>query len=148
MALAVHLAAMSSTALQDDDRRPFWRSVLRGARNRCPRCGQGRVLRDYVKVRDACAVCGQDFSGHEADDAPPYLTIFVVGHLIAVPVVEVKRRFDPPLGAQVLGWCALAIVLTILLLPVCKGALIGLQWANRMHGFAQTPDDPEDVLRS
>jgi len=29
----------------------------------------------------------------------------------------------------------LTLILTLLLLPRVKGALIGLQWANRMHGF-------------
>ncbi|MDE0727033.1 MAG: DUF983 domain-containing protein, partial [Alphaproteobacteria bacterium] len=29
----------------------------------------------------------------------------------------------------------LTLILTLLLPPRVKGALIGLQWANRMHGF-------------
>lgn len=103
------------------------------------------MLHRYVKVHDRCAVCGQDLTGHEADDAPPYLTIFVVGHLIAVPIVEVKRRLDPPLGAAVLGWVGLVIVLTLLLLPVCKGALIAMQWAKRMHGFGDASDEPSEA---
>jgi len=31
------------------------------------------------------------------------------------------------------------------MLPASKGALIGLQWANRMHGFADHGDDSADV---
>jgi hypothetical protein len=36
-------------------------------------------------------------------------------------------------------WFPLTIGLTLLLLPRIKGALVGLQWALKMHGF----DAPE-----
>ena len=29
----------------------------------------------------------------------------------------------------------LAIILPLITLPSIKGAVVGLQWANRMHGF-------------
>ena len=29
----------------------------------------------------------------------------------------------------------LAIILPLVMLPSIKGAVVGLQWANRMHGF-------------
>ncbi|WP_295169366.1 hypothetical protein [uncultured Paracoccus sp.] len=30
-----------------------------------------------------------------------------------------------------------AIVLSLAMLPVIKGAMVGLQWARRMHGFGR-----------
>lgn len=132
--------------LDDGMKRPVWPAIWKGMKKRCPNCGTGRVLAGYTKVASRCDHCGQDFTGHQADDAPPYVTMMIVGHSLAIPIVEVKRHLDPPLGLMVLIWMAIAIVMTLVLLPVTKGGIIGLQWAQRMHGFG--PDeDPEAPLR-
>jgi len=36
-------------------------------------------------------------------------------------------------------WLPLTLVLSLWLLPRIKGALIGLQFARRMHGFGSEP---------
>ena len=33
----------------------------RGLRGRCPRCGEGKLFRAFLKIDDACSVCGQEF---------------------------------------------------------------------------------------
>ena len=38
------------------------------------------------------------------------------------------------------------MILTLVLLPSVKGALVGLQWALRMHGF--DPDAKEEIVES
>ncbi|WOI52270.1 DUF983 domain-containing protein [Parvularcula sp. LCG005] len=134
-------------AVDEGESRPVWPAIWRGIKNRCPHCGEGRLLFNYLSVHDHCSECGQSFSGHAADDAPPYITMVIVGHLLAVPIVELKRHFDPSLEFQLFLWLGLAISMTLLLLPMSKGGMIGLQWANRMHGFGEDGDDPEDLLR-
>ena len=42
---------------------------------------------------------------------------------------------DTPFWVPALVWSALALASSLALLPRIKGALVGLQWANRMHGF-------------
>src|SRR5690606_33100114 len=37
----------------------------------------------------------------------------------------------------------LTVVLSLVLLPCIKGSIVGLQWANEMHGFGSYPD-PDD----
>jgi len=37
------------------------------------------MLRDYLKVRESCPVCGEALHHQRADDGPAYLTILVVG---------------------------------------------------------------------
>ena len=115
--------------------RPLWRSIGRGAALRCPCCGEGALYRAFLKPRSQCGVCGQEFSGHRADDLPPYLTILIAGHLLIPALVALERTAPPPLWAGVLLWSVAAIVLCLALLPSVKGAVIGLQWALRMHGF-------------
>ncbi len=132
----------------DGAKRPVFAAMAKGFRGKCPRCGEGPLFRAYSKVTDHCTACGQPFLGHRADDAPPYITMMIVGHALAIPIVEVKRHLDPPLGLQFLIWILLATVMTLWLLPRSKGALIGLQWANRMHGFGDPDEDPEASLRS
>lgn len=124
--------------------RSVWNAMGRGMRHRCPQCGEGRMYRSYVKTQDACQTCGLDLTGHRADDAPPYFTIIVIGHLMIPLALAMKQVFDPPIGLQFAIWLPLMIASIWWLLPASKGALIGLQWANRMHGFASPIDESVD----
>lgn len=125
--------------------RSWWRALNRGMRKKCPQCGRGRLFSGYTRTANECNRCQLDLSGHEADDAPPYVTILIVGH-IAIPLaLAMKQLFDPPMGLQFAIWMPLMLVSTFWLLPVSKGAMIGLQWANRMHGFAAGRGRPADA---
>lgn len=125
-----------ATSPADLEPRPVGLAVRRGLAGRCPRCGEGRLYRAYLKVADACTVCGQDFTPQRADDAPAYLTMLIVGHF-AVAGVLVQDDWLPnsPLLPGALIWAVFAAALSLWLLPRIKGALIGYQWAMRMHGF-------------
>ena len=106
-----------------------------GWKRLCPRCGKGELMSSYLKVRLECSSCFQDFRCQRADDGPAYITILILGHLL-VPLILVFYdffRLNPLIMAVSLS--TVAILLTFYLLPRIKGALIGLQWANKMHGF-------------
>lgn len=122
------------------------RAVWRGARKSCPRCGRGRLFESYVATARHCAACDLDFSGHRADDAAPYLTILIVGHTTIPLALAVKQMFSPPMWMQFSIWLPLILIATFWFLPISKGAIIGLQWANRMHGFAGAEHAPEGEL--
>ncbi|MEZ5796326.1 MAG: DUF983 domain-containing protein [Paracoccaceae bacterium] len=128
----------SETPLPDDDR-PVREAVLRGWRRRCPSCGAGPLLRGYLTVRDNCPVCHEELHHHRADDGPAYLTILIVGHLMAplMLVVFTKWRPDPLISATLFSVGCVA--LSLFLLPRLKGAIVGVQWAKRMHGFGAEP---------
>ncbi len=120
---------------RDTGERPLRQALRRGWRCRCPGCGAGPLMRGYLKVRDVCSVCGEELFHHRADDGPAYLTILVVGHLIAPLMLIVFIRFRPdPLFAATI-FSVGAVALSLFLLPRLKGALVALQWAKRMHGF-------------
>ncbi len=123
----------------DGDDRPLKPALLRGWRRRCPNCGAGPMMRGYLKVRDACPVCNEALHHQRADDGPAYLTILIVGHVVAPVLLYsfVRWRPDPMVLAGV--FTVGTVALSLFLLPRLKGALVGLQWAKRMHGFgAQT----------
>jgi uncharacterized protein (DUF983 family) len=124
-------------APQDTAERPTGTAVLRGLRKLCPACGKGHLFDGYLRTADHCDVCSQKISGHRADDGPAYLTILVVGHILAPVILFIFETFrpDPLLLASILtiGTVALALFL----LPRMKGLVIGVQWAKRMHGFGE-----------
>ncbi len=116
--------------------RDRWQAIRRGFMGRCPRCNEGHIFRAYLKVNDACPVCGEEFFHHRADDAPPYFTILVVGHVIGALMLFVEEQNDNlPIWIHMAIWPALTVILSLTLLPRFKGALIGYQWALGMHGF-------------
>ncbi|MDP6952472.1 MAG: DUF983 domain-containing protein [Alphaproteobacteria bacterium] len=115
--------------------RPRLRAILRGLRQRCPRCGLGTVYRRYLKVSPACGSCALALDGHKADDAPPYFTIMIVGHIVIAGMLSLETTAQPPAWVHYALWVPLTLGLSLWLLPPVKGALIGLQWAFRMHGF-------------
>lgn len=123
----------------DAAERPLKPAIWRGLRRRCPNCGTGPIMQGYLKVRESCTVCGEELHHHRADDGPAYLTILIVGHLMAPLLGAAYSAFrpDPMILASVFSVGTVA--LSLYLLPRLKGFLVAFQWAKRMHGFA--PDD-------
>ena len=116
--------------------RPLWPAVWKGWRCRCPKCGSGRLLSGYLKVRDTCQVCRQELHHHRADDGPAYLTILIVGHLMAPLLHIVFVRFRPEPLILFTIFAVGCIGLSLYLLPRLKGVIVAFQWARGMHGFS------------
>jgi len=113
-----------------------WRQAMwRGARGTCPNCGEGRMFPRFLKVADTCSACGEELHHHRADDAPPFFTIFIVGHIVVPSVLVVEKLWRPPLAVHFIVWTVVTLALAFTLMPIVKGAIVGLQWALRMHGF-------------
>jgi len=128
---------MPDQVLMMEDDRPVGEALRRGWRCRCPNCGSGPMLRGYLTVRDSCPVCAEALHHQRADDGPAYLTILIVGHLMAPLILWafVKYRPDPLVLATVFSVGTVA--LSLFLLPRLKGMVVAMQWARRMHGFGK-----------
>ena len=87
--------SMNEANRADDPVRPTRQSVFRGWRRRCPNCGQGPLMKSYLKVRDTCPVCDEALHHHRADDGPAYLTILIVGHIMAPLLLWAYTKFEP-----------------------------------------------------
>lgn len=120
--------------------RDVWQSMVRGMRCRCPSCGVGRMFSRYLKVTDHCSECGEALFHHRADDAPPYFTISIVGHIVVALVLWVEVAWAPPVWVHMTLWLPLTLALSLLFLPPIKGSIVGLQWAWFMHGFGGEED--------
>jgi uncharacterized protein (DUF983 family) len=128
------------------EKRDAWLAVRRGFRGRCPRCGQGKLFRAFLKVDDHCSVCALDFTPHRADDLPAYLVIVIVGHLLVPVILAIETAYSPPVALQLMIYLPLTLILSLLLLQPVKGAVVGLQWAFRMHGFDENDPEYQDLL--
>jgi uncharacterized protein (DUF983 family) len=111
------------------------RSMLRGIKKKCPNCGKGALYSRFLKVNCHCTLCGEELFHERSDDAAPYLTIAIVGHIIVAGVWALEDAYQPALWLQFALWLPVTALMSLLLLPRVKGALVGLQWALRMHGF-------------
>ena len=125
------------------EKRDVWTALKRGFRGRCPRCGEGKLFRAFLKVDGNCALCGLDFTPHRADDLPAYLVIVIVGHIMVPTALLIETDFSPPVWLQLAIYLPLTLIASLALLQPVKGAVVGLQWALKMHGFDDDP--PEGV---
>ena len=123
------------------EKRDVWTSIKRGFRGRCPRCGEGKLFRAFLKVDNNCSVCDLDFTPHRADDLPAYLVIVIVGHIVVPTALMIETNYSPPVGLQLAIYLPFTLVASLALLQPVKGAVVGMQWALRMHGFdEQNPE--------
>jgi uncharacterized protein (DUF983 family) len=131
----IELQPSNLPAAGDGAPRSVVEAMWRGLRQCCPACGNGRLFGKYLKVVDRCAACGEEMHHHRADDAPPYFTIFIVGHITVGGILALETAYAPETWVHYVIWLPLLIVMSLWFLPRVKGALVGLQWALRMHGF-------------
>jgi uncharacterized protein (DUF983 family) len=125
------------------EKRDIWTAMKRGFRCRCPRCGEGKLFRAFLKTANNCSVCGLDFTPHRADDLPAYLVIVVVGHIVVPAVLWIETNYAPAVWLQLAIYLPLTFIMSLLLLQPVKGAVVGFQWALRMHGFDENA--PSDI---
>ncbi|MCG7624497.1 MULTISPECIES: DUF983 domain-containing protein [unclassified Epibacterium] len=117
------------------DDRPTKPALWNGWRQRCPKCGEGKLLHSYLKVNDSCANCGEEFHHHRADDGPAYLTILAVGHIMAPLMHYMAFEWRPSPWVMASVFSVTCIAASLYLLPRLKGVVVAYQWAKRMHGF-------------
>ncbi|MGD9917450.1 MAG: DUF983 domain-containing protein [Paenirhodobacter sp.] len=120
---------------ENEDDRPVGRAILRGLMCRCPACGRGPVLQGYLTPRATCPVCGEDLSPQRTDDGPAYLTILIVGHILAPTLLAAFMLWRPSPLVLIAIFGTGCVALSLFLLPRMKGMMLAIQWSRRMHGF-------------
>lgn len=144
------MKAMATDKLQlggeQQEERPVGRAMKRGFLGKCPACGQGRLFRGFVKSVDACAACGERMDHHRADDFPPYIVVTIVGHVVLGGYMMTDLVLPLSTWQHLALWAPVTLVSALALMQPVKGAVIGLQWALKMHGFSGHEDRPEDIL--
>jgi uncharacterized protein (DUF983 family) len=115
----------------------FWQALWRAVQCKCPRCGEAKLFRKWLKSVDACASCGQDWTHHRADDLPAYIAILVTGHLLAPILIALTLDFDLSPVTILALTIPPAVALMLGMLQPAKGAVIAVQWWHGLHGFVK-----------
>ncbi len=111
-----------------------WTALARGLIGRCPNCGKGKLLRGYLKVASRCEYCGETYGHLRADDAPAWVTIIIVGHLVVPIALIMEQRYHPQVWIQEVIWLPMVVLLTLALLPRSKGLVLALLWSWKAEG--------------
>jgi uncharacterized protein (DUF983 family) len=105
---------------------PWSIAIGRGLRMRCPACGQAPIFQGYLKVNAECAACAAPLGRVPSDDAPPYITLLLSLHVIAIILVLADRHGHMSALIAVAIFVPLIIVLELLLLRPVKGMVIAV----------------------
>ena len=105
--------------------------LWRGIKGRCPNCGHGKLFKSYITPNKSCSVCHEDLSHIRADDAPPWLTILITGHIMAPLMLYLVEHeiFSNSVTMAIL--LTMGLLCTLLLLPLSKGFFIAAIWLTQ-----------------
>jgi uncharacterized protein (DUF983 family) len=101
-------------------------AIGRGLLGRCPACGKTRLFDGFLRVVTECASCGAPLGLARADDAPPYFTILITGHIVVPLMFIADRMGEPPIWLMSAIFLPLTFFLALGLLRPVKGGTVGL----------------------
>lgn len=107
----------------------LWRSLLRGASRRCPRCGTGPLYERWFRLRERCPTCGLVYEPTAGDT----WGFWVVMDRMFVLVAMVLLFF----GFRPEGWPARMLFLLTIAVPLIatmphrQGIAIALDYVTR-----------------
>ena len=95
---------------------------------------KGRLYTSYLKVAQSCQVCGQDFKAADTGDGPVVFVILIAGFLACAGFVTTFLSYpDWPIAAHLIVWPAVAVILSLILMPVLKGLMIASQLRHKVR---------------
>jgi uncharacterized protein (DUF983 family) len=111
---------------------PMLTAIKRGLLGQCPACGRSHLFNGFLRVVAECRVCGAPLGLARADDAPPYFTILVTGHVVVPLMFVVDRMNEPPTWVMAAIFLPLTLFLSLGLLRPIKGGTVGLMLTLNM----------------
>jgi uncharacterized protein (DUF983 family) len=125
---AAYIFAMSNPEIE------LKTAARRALLGRCPCCGKGKLMRSYLKQVENCSACGESFGQIRADDAAPWLTIILVGHVF-LPFAFMVNLDWMPVWTAMLSLATLFAGLSLAILPRAKMLFIAILWQTRAPGY-------------
>lgn len=106
---------------------PGWvETIKRGTFGRCPSCNGAPIFDGYLKVHEKCLNCAAPLGDMPADDAPPYIAMLAVLHVLALFIVIFYHTDFRP-GILLSGFLLIMLALLCMAaLRMAKGAVIGI----------------------
>lgn len=97
----------------------------------CPRCGEGRMFRSWLKIVERCEKCGLNYRFAAPDDGPAFFSLCIIALPLIAIVVWIQVAFEPPFWVHLLTSFPLMALGTLLPLRPIKGWLVASQFVNR-----------------
>ena len=109
-----------------------FRWIMRcGWKGLCPRCGEGRMFKSWLKIVERCDRCGLDYRFAAPDDGPAFFSLCIIALPLIAIVVWIQLAFDPPFWVHLVTSIPLMVAGTLLPLRPIKGWLVASQYVNR-----------------
>lgn len=103
-------------------------SLSTGIRGCCPRCGRGKLFKNFLDLRDKCSSCGLSYDFADAGDGPAVFIILIAGFVVVGAALFTELAYQPPYWVHAVLWLPLILLLTLGLLRPMKGVLINQQY--------------------
>jgi uncharacterized protein (DUF983 family) len=107
-------------------------AIGRGMLGHCPACGKSHLFNGFLRVVTECRNCGAPLGLARADDAPPYLTILVTGHVVIPVMFMVDRMSDLSTWTMSAIFLPLTFFMALGLLRPIKGGTVGVMLTLNM----------------
>jgi uncharacterized protein (DUF983 family) len=111
---------------------PMTTAIGRGMLGHCPACGKSHLFNGFLRVVTECRNCGAPLGLARADDAPPYLTILVTGHVVIPVMFMVDRMSDLSTWTMSAIFLPLTFFMALGLLRPIKGGTVGVMLTLNM----------------
>ena len=108
----------------------IWPRLWRGMKLRCPRCGEGKLFRSYLKPVENCANCNQHWGTVRADLAPAWAAMTIAAHIVALIWHLFFWQSELPDWQLITILCTLATLIALTALPPMKGLFMAIIWAK------------------
>jgi uncharacterized protein (DUF983 family) len=118
---------------------PMTTAIGRGMLGRCPACGKSHLFNGFLRLVTECRNCAAPLGLARADDAPPYLTILVTGHVVIPLMFMVDRMSDLSTWTMSAIFLPLTFFMALGLLRPIKGGTVGVMLTLNM-----LKNDPTD----
>ena len=105
--------------------------VLTGIRCRCPRCGQGPLLKGYLTLAEKCTACGLDYSFADTADGPAFFVMSIVGTLGMAGFMVFQFTVEPPFWVHLVLTFPIIIAACMWMLRPVKGWMAAAQYRHK-----------------
>ena len=101
-----------------------------GLKARCPRCGEGKLFKSGLALRDTCDRCSLGFGFADSGDGPAVFAILILGIFTLGGALITEFKLGPPAWVHLVLWGLLTPLFGFFLLRVLKATLIALQYKH------------------
>lgn len=110
---------------------PRLSTLSTGLRCRCPRCGEGPLLKGYLTIRDECPVCHLDYGFAEPADGPAFFAMSAVGLVGMIGFMIFEFNVHPPIWVHLVVTFPILIAMCLGVLRPFKGWMVSEQYVHK-----------------